>query len=226
MDMPLWSIHDPLSNYMWFLCDALICKEDSGESHSSCILLVYEQRSTSGPHGNLMESVSDSLVRNIHISSPLVVVLWGSSSNPPFPPCTKEQILQVMILLLDWCSSTALSICHAKPYLLDVLSWRSWTSSATWMGCRCHLMLPIVTRILTKSDTRENSVRRDKQRAVVCGHHLQYCSFLGVVLLPLQCSCWHFHLHSVNTCWLPTCIHTGFCSLTGQTVKTQNHSLL
>lgn len=49
---------------------ALICKEDSGESHSSCILLVYEQRSTSGPHGNLMDSVSDSLVWQDSMSYP------------------------------------------------------------------------------------------------------------------------------------------------------------
>lgn len=41
------------------------------------------------------------------------------------------------------------------------------------MGCRYHLMPPVVTKTLEKSKTREESVSQNKDRAIVYGHHLQ-----------------------------------------------------
>uniref|UniRef100_A0AAY5KHT2 Protein HTATIP2 n=1 Tax=Esox lucius TaxID=8010 RepID=A0AAY5KHT2_ESOLU len=62
---------------------------------------------------------------------------------------------------------------------MDVPSWRSRTTCATRMGCRYSLMLPVVTRTLAKCKTREESVRKDKEREIVCGHHLQNHSLFG-----------------------------------------------
>ena len=80
---------------------------------------------------------------------------------------------------------------------MDVPSWRSWTTCATWMGCRYHLILPVVTRALAKCKTREKSVKQDKETEMVCGRHLQnHFLFWGVVLLlPLLSTCYLFHLH-------------------------------
>ena len=156
-----------------------------------------------------MESVSDSLVRNVHTSSLLEVILWGSGSAPPLPPCTKEQIL---VLLLGWCPSTALSSSpcvtagllvsppcswdcadrHSKPFAtagMDVSSWRCWIPWATWLGCRYCLMLPVVTRALAEHKTKEESVRKDKERSIFCGHQMQNHSLFGGCLAfgsPLQ----------------------------------------
>ncbi|KAJ8348935.1 hypothetical protein SKAU_G00275240 [Synaphobranchus kaupii] len=50
----------------------------SGKCQSSCTALGCEHRThyrTSGPHATLIESVSDSLVRNMHTSSPLEVIM-------------------------------------------------------------------------------------------------------------------------------------------------------
>ena len=56
-------------------------------------------------HQALMPSswslVSDSLVRYMHTSSPLEVILSGSGSDPPVPPHTKEQIPVQSILKSD-----------------------------------------------------------------------------------------------------------------------------
>ena len=49
-------------------------------------------------------------------------------------------------------------------------------------------MLPVVTRTQADHKTREESVRKDVDRAIVCGHHIQNHSLLGgvVLLLPLH----------------------------------------
>ena len=68
----------------------------SGKCKLGCMVLGCEHRAhlwTSGPHTTLMKSVSDSLSRNMHISGLLEVILLGSCSAPPVPPCTKEQIV-------------------------------------------------------------------------------------------------------------------------------------
>ena len=98
----------------------LICKENrapevnlqilvfSRECQSSCMVLSCEHRShwrALCPLATFMESVSDSLVRNMHTSSMLGVIL-DCGCAPPVPPHTKEQIL---VLLLAWCPSMALS---------------------------------------------------------------------------------------------------------------------
>ena len=57
-----------------------------------------------GPQTTLMESVSDSLSRNMHISGLLEVILHGSGIAPPVPPCTKEEIT---VPLLGCCPPTA-----------------------------------------------------------------------------------------------------------------------
>lgn len=61
---------------------------------------------TSGPHTTLMESVSDRLSRHMHICGLLEVILQGSGSAPPAPPCTKAE---VAVLLLGCCPPTASS---------------------------------------------------------------------------------------------------------------------
>ena len=53
-----------------------------------------------------MESVSDRLSRHMHICGLLEVILQGSGSAPPAPPCTKAE---VAVLLLGYCPPTASS---------------------------------------------------------------------------------------------------------------------
>lgn len=50
-----------------------------------------------GPRAISMESVSDSLVTNMHMCSPLEVVSSGSDSVPPAPSHTKEQMPNVLL---------------------------------------------------------------------------------------------------------------------------------
>lgn len=101
-------------------CDtALICKEHraplanlpilvfSGKCQSACTVSCCTNRPhlwTSGPHTTLVESVFDSLSRNMYISGPLAVMLQGSGSAPPVPSCTEEE---VAALLLSCCPPTA-----------------------------------------------------------------------------------------------------------------------
>ncbi|MEQ2215921.1 hypothetical protein XENOCAPTIV_007941 [Xenoophorus captivus] len=61
---------------------------------------------TSGPHTILMESVSNRLCRHMHICGLLEVILQDSGSAPPVPPCTK---VEVVVLLLGCCPPTASS---------------------------------------------------------------------------------------------------------------------
>ena len=80
------------------------------------------------------------------------------------------------------------------PARMDV-SWRSWTTCATWLGCRYRLELP-----LGYKDTREESVRKDKDLSVAST--CKTISFWGVVLLlPVHCICCHFHLHQSSWNW-------------------------
>lgn len=61
-------------------------------------------------------------------------------------------------------------------------------------------MIQVVRRTLTKHQTRNKTLRENKERAIVCGHHLQNHFPFGrcPLLLPLQC------------------IHNYFCFVTGQ----------
>ena len=79
--------------------------------------------------------------------------------NGWFPPCTSD------------CAGR-----HSTPFAaaaMDVQSWKTWTTCAAWLGCRYLLMLLVVTRILAEHKTREESARKDQERAVDCGHHMQ-----------------------------------------------------
>ncbi|KAL7825913.1 hypothetical protein SRHO_G00336510 [Serrasalmus rhombeus] len=53
-----------------------------------------------------MKSVSNRLCRHMHICGLLEVILQGSGSAPPVPPCTKAE---VAVLLLGCCPPTASS---------------------------------------------------------------------------------------------------------------------
>ncbi len=131
----------------------------SGKCQSSCTVLVCECRShyrMSGPCATLMKSVSNILVRNMH-SSLVEVILEGSGSALPVPPCTKEQIL---VLLLGCCPS---------------------------MSLPCS---PRVTAHLPISPKLDKSVRKDKERAIVFGHHQQKNSVWG-----FSCCCLSSHVH-------------------------------
>ena len=81
----------------------------SGKCQTSCTVLGCKHNPhlwTSGPHTTLMESVSDRLSRHMHICGLLEVILQGSGSAPPAPPCTKAE---VAVLLLGCCPPTASS---------------------------------------------------------------------------------------------------------------------
>lgn len=81
----------------------------SGKCQTSCTVLGCKHNPhlwTSGPHTILMESVSDRLSRHMHICGLLEVILQGSGSAPPAPPCTKAE---VAVLLLGCCPPTASS---------------------------------------------------------------------------------------------------------------------
>ncbi|XP_073701973.1 uncharacterized protein [Garra rufa] len=72
----------------------------SGKCQMSCTVLGCKHNPhlwTLGPHTSLMESVSDRLSRHMHICGLLEVILQGSGSAPPVPPCTK---VEVAVLLL------------------------------------------------------------------------------------------------------------------------------
>ena len=116
----------------------------------------------------------------------------GSDGAPPVPPRTKGQI---PVLLLGWCPSTNLSSssCETDSHLVsppwscnctgryrkpsrDVSSWRVGmvgSTCATWLGCKYCFMLWVVTRTLAGDKARDESVREDYERAIVCGHHMQ-----------------------------------------------------
>ncbi|MEQ2253318.1 hypothetical protein ILYODFUR_030866 [Ilyodon furcidens] len=67
----------------------------SGKCQASCTVLGCEHNPhlwTSGPHTILMESVSNRLCRHMHICGLLEVILQGSGSAPPVPPCTKVEV--------------------------------------------------------------------------------------------------------------------------------------
>ncbi len=67
----------------------------SSKRQSTCSMLGFENRfhyRTSGPHATPMESVSDSLVSNMHSCCLLEVILEGSGCSPHVLSCTKEQI--------------------------------------------------------------------------------------------------------------------------------------
>lgn len=77
---------------------------------------------------------------------------------------------------------------------IDEPSCRSWITRSSRVGCRYHLALPAVTRTQTKSKNREN--QSGGTSTVVCSHRLSSHSLSGLfLLLPLQCTCYHFHLH-------------------------------
>lgn len=60
-----------------------------------------------GPHTTLMESFSEYLSRYMHICGLLEVILGGSGSAPPIPPCTKAE---VAVLVLGCCLPTVFSM--------------------------------------------------------------------------------------------------------------------
>ncbi|KAI4903608.1 hypothetical protein NFI96_030500 [Prochilodus magdalenae] len=79
----------------------------SGKCQASCTVLGCEHNPhlwTPGPHTILMESVSNRLCRHMHICGLLEVILQGSGSAPPVPPCTKAD---VPVLLLGCGPPTA-----------------------------------------------------------------------------------------------------------------------
>ncbi|CAM4712114.1 unnamed protein product [Leuciscus chuanchicus] len=113
---------DSITSFTCAQCEpAVICEEHrapvatlpilvfSGKCQTCCTVLGCKHNPhlwTSGPHTTLMESVSDRLSRNMHICGLLEVILQGSGSAPPAPPCTKAE---VAVLLLSCCPPTASS---------------------------------------------------------------------------------------------------------------------
>ena len=74
-------------------------------------------------------------------------------------------------------------------------------------------MLPLVVRALAKCKSNHKSARKDEDRDVVCGLHLQNHSFIGGVLLIAS----HFHLLSVPFAQQQVkLIHNQCCFLPGQ----------
>ncbi|CAB1444405.1 unnamed protein product [Pleuronectes platessa] len=99
LDQGVSELLDSLWQYLAFE-PALICEYNNvpvadlpvlvyyGECQSSCRMLGWEHRShynLSGPHASLMESVSDSLVRNMHMVSQYLLeyILLGDTATLP-----------------------------------------------------------------------------------------------------------------------------------------------
>lgn len=89
-----------------------------------------------------------------------------------------------------FCDPVQLCACNnwssvSPPCCCDCGGWHSkpsWVHTyvdicATRLGC-CY-RLPIATRTLAEHKTREFAVRKDKERAIVCGHHLKNHSPFG-----------------------------------------------
>lgn len=122
---------------------------------------------TSGHYATLMDTVSNSLVRNMHSSSLLKVILQGSSSAPSVPPWTQGQVL---LLLLGWWPSTVLTI--SPCVMAGLLEWPpcSWDCAGTGQQ-----VPPLTTSSKDNSrthTTREKSVWRDKNGLVFYGHNM------------------------------------------------------
>ena len=97
--------------------------------------------------------------------------------------------------LIIWPSSVS------ESYRWAILE-ESWTICETWLGSWYYLVLPIVTRTLAEHKIREEAVRKDKKKATVCGPWMQKHSLLGgVFLLPLHCTCCHFHSRQRRWNW-------------------------
>ena len=103
--------------------------EFSGKCQTFCTVLGCKHNPhlwTSGPHTTLMESVSDCLSRHMHICGLLEVILQGSGSPPPAPPCTKAE---VAVLLLGCCPPTASS---TSPDVLAFTGLSPGSASMLW----------------------------------------------------------------------------------------------
>ncbi|KAL0185736.1 hypothetical protein M9458_017406, partial [Cirrhinus mrigala] len=109
--------------------------EFSGKCQTSCTVLGCKHNPhlwTSGPHTTLMD-------RHMHICGLLEVILQGSGSAPPVPPCTK---VEVAVLLLGCCPPTASSTSPDRLYALDTTLTDTANLLATaridvpsWMSC-------------------------------------------------------------------------------------------
>lgn len=157
-----------------------------------------------------MESVSDSLVRNMPAGAHFVW-LCQCFSCPPFlhkgaGTCPPAGLMPWYLLhaLETVLGDTANLLVTAH---IDVPSLRSWTTCSTWLGWRYHL-LPIVTGTLAKHRTRKEAVRSDKEKAIVRGHHslfggcLDFClCFVPVVTFTCtkpRVKLIHNHLRLIN----------------------------
>ena len=149
----------------------------------------------------------------MHTSRPLEVILWGSSHKAAetgpavglLPFYGPDQLSScngpspgIFSTLLRLCWETQ-QMCLLAKACMDVPSWRSWTTCATWMGCRYCLILALVTRAQAKCKTIEKSVRKDMKGKWSVASTCKTISFLGVVLL-LSTFC-RFHLHQSRWNW-------------------------
>lgn len=120
---------------------------------------------------------------------------WTSVAFSPFPHVAVH-LLVSHPHIWDCADAANLPMTAHK----DEPSWRSWVTRSTWVGCRYRLVLPAVTRTQTKGKNREN--QSGGMSTVVCSHRLSSHSLFGVfLLLPLQCTCYHFHLHQSRWNW-------------------------
>ncbi len=70
-------------------------------------------------------------------------------------------VVNVVVVNYVICNMHVFSCC--KPISFGI-SINQTKRCATWMGCRCGLMPPVVTKALAKCKTREKSLRKDKER--------------------------------------------------------------
>lgn len=81
---------------------------------------------------------------------------------------------------------------------MDVSSWKNCTAITTSVGCRYHLMLPLVMRSLRKCNNNHNS---NKKTATDWGHHPQKHSLNWVFLLIAFLFCWYSILNNIRWYW-------------------------
>lgn len=150
-----------------------------------------------GSHTTLKESVSDSVVRNMHTNS-MEVILYGSGSALPVSPSRKQPIL---VLLPGYCSSMALTLLtlfnSPSPGIYPICSWncaeRQIKPPYEGMN-RCNIkeelfslielqvMPHVATRTQTKHKMRQNQSERIRREQLIVTATIL---FLKVLLLSL-----------------------------------------
>lgn len=143
-----------------------------------------------------MKSVSVYVVRDVHISVLLEVILYCTGSTYPIRPCTKGQI-PVLVMAWRYCTTSHSWDCAGRPskpsgngmYWCAVLEELSYLNPTTSVGSRYCLMLPVVKLTLAIYKTSKKTVWKGKKMLPTKGKTIpvlqltHYYSFRSVTLV-------------------------------------------